>query len=70
MSALDQGLRRETRAELVRLRRSLGISFVLVTHDQNEALEMADRIASNHRARDSGGDVLGYAPNSPRRIGT
>ena len=44
LSALDQGLRRDTRAELVRLRRSLGISFVLVTHDQDEALEMADRI--------------------------
>lgn len=44
MSALDQALRRETRAELVRLRKSLGISFVLVTHDQDEALEMADRI--------------------------
>ncbi|WP_428487751.1 ABC transporter ATP-binding protein [Rhodopila sp.] len=44
LSALDQGLRLETRAELVRLRRSLGISFVLVTHDQTEALTMADRI--------------------------
>jgi putrescine transport system ATP-binding protein len=44
LSALDQGLRRDTRAELVRLRRSLGISFVLVTHDQDEALEVADRI--------------------------
>ena len=44
MSALDQALRRDTRAELVRLRRSLEISFVLVTHDQDEALQMADRI--------------------------
>jgi len=44
LSALDQGLRRDTRSELVRLRRSLGVSFVLVTHDQDEALEMADRI--------------------------
>ena len=44
LSALDQGLRRDTRAELVRLRRSLGVSFVLVTHDQNEALGVADRI--------------------------
>ena len=44
LSALDQGLRRDTRAELVRLRRALGVSFVLVTHDQDEALEMADRI--------------------------
>jgi putrescine transport system ATP-binding protein len=44
LSALDQALRRDTRAELVRLRRSLGISFVLVTHDQDEALQVADRI--------------------------
>jgi ABC-type Fe3+/spermidine/putrescine transport system ATPase subunit len=51
MSALDQGLRRETRAELVRLRRSLGVSFVLVTHDQDEALEMADRIGIMHDGR-------------------
>ena len=43
-SALDEGLRTETRAELVRLRRRLGISFVLVTHDQEEALTLADRI--------------------------
>jgi len=48
LSALDQSLRRDTRAELVRLRRSLGISFVLVTHDQDEALEMADRIGIMH----------------------
>jgi len=44
LSALDEALRMETRAELVRLRRELGISFVLVTHDQDEALEMADRL--------------------------
>ena len=44
LSALDEALRMETRAELVRLRRELGISFVLVTHDQEEALEMADRL--------------------------
>jgi putrescine transport system ATP-binding protein len=44
MSALDQALRRDTRTELVRLRKSLGVSFVLVTHDQDEALQMADRI--------------------------
>ncbi|MFL5258007.1 MAG: ABC transporter ATP-binding protein [Rhodopila sp.] len=43
-SALDEGLRMETRAELVRLRRRLGISFVLVTHDQEEALTVADHI--------------------------
>jgi len=51
MSALDQALRRDTRAELVRLRRSLGVSFVLVTHDQDEALEMADRIGVMRHGR-------------------
>jgi ABC-type Fe3+/spermidine/putrescine transport system ATPase subunit len=44
LSALDQGLRAETRAELVRLQRQVGTSFILVTHDQQEALTMADRI--------------------------
>jgi putrescine transport system ATP-binding protein len=44
LSALDRALRAETRNELVRLRRQLGASFILVTHDQQEALTMADRI--------------------------
>ncbi len=44
LSALDRALRTETRDELVRLRRQLGTSFILVTHDQQEALTMADRI--------------------------
>ena len=44
LSALDRALRGETREELVRLRRQLGTSFILVTHDQQEALTMADRI--------------------------
>ena len=44
LSALDRALRMETRDELVRLRRQLGTSFILVTHDQQEALTMADRI--------------------------
>jgi putrescine transport system ATP-binding protein len=44
LSALDRSLRAETRHELVRLRRQLGTSFILVTHDQEEALTIADRI--------------------------
>jgi spermidine/putrescine ABC transporter ATP-binding subunit len=44
LSALDRNLRRETRDELVRLQRRLGIAFILVTHDQEEALTMATRI--------------------------
>jgi spermidine/putrescine ABC transporter ATP-binding subunit len=45
LSALDAKLREAMRAELVNLQRTLGIAFVLVTHDQGEALAMADRIA-------------------------
>ncbi len=44
LSALDRNLRVETRGELVRLQKRLGTSFILVTHDQQEALTMADRI--------------------------
>jgi ABC-type Fe3+/spermidine/putrescine transport system ATPase subunit len=45
LSALDRKLREEMRLELVRLRHEVGITFVIVTHDQEEALSMADRIA-------------------------
>jgi spermidine/putrescine transport system ATP-binding protein len=45
MSALDQKLRESMRVELLAIQRRLGISFVLVTHDQEEALTMSDRIA-------------------------
>jgi ABC-type Fe3+/spermidine/putrescine transport system ATPase subunit len=44
LSALDRGLRAETAAELVRLQKRLGTTFIQVTHDQQEALMMADRI--------------------------
>ena len=44
LSALDRGLRAETAAELVRLQKRLGTTFIQVTHDQQEALSMADRI--------------------------
>jgi spermidine/putrescine ABC transporter ATP-binding subunit len=45
LGALDQKLRREMQLELKRLQRSLGITFIFVTHDQEEALTMSDRIA-------------------------
>jgi len=45
MAALDKHLRERTQLELLALRRRLGISFVIVTHDQDEAMAMADRIA-------------------------
>ncbi|HET6521717.1 MAG TPA: ABC transporter ATP-binding protein, partial [Geminicoccaceae bacterium] len=45
LSALDRKLREEMQLELVRLQRETGIAFIIVTHDQDEALSMADRIA-------------------------
>jgi multiple sugar transport system ATP-binding protein len=45
LSNLDAGLRAETRGEIVRLQRRLGVTTVLVTHDQVEAMTMADRVA-------------------------
>ncbi|MCB2136032.1 MAG: ABC transporter ATP-binding protein [Rhodobacteraceae bacterium] len=45
MAALDRKLRRDMQIELQGLQRQLGITFVLVTHDQEEALSMSDRIA-------------------------
>jgi ABC-type sugar transport system ATPase subunit len=45
LSNLDAKLRTQTRAELVDLHRRLGTTFVYVTHDQVEAMTMADRIA-------------------------
>jgi ABC-type sugar transport system ATPase subunit len=50
-SNLDAALRGELRAELVRLHRKLGITTVYVTHDQIEALSMADRIAIMYEGR-------------------
>lgn len=44
LAALDKKLRRDMQIELQTLQRSLGITFILVTHDQEEALSMSDRI--------------------------
>ena len=51
LSALDRNLRIETRGELARLQRRLGTSFILVTHDQEEALTLADRIGVMQHGR-------------------
>jgi spermidine/putrescine transport system ATP-binding protein len=44
LAALDRKLRREMQIELQTLQREVGITFILVTHDQEEALSMSDRI--------------------------
>ncbi|MEZ5930940.1 MAG: ABC transporter ATP-binding protein [Alphaproteobacteria bacterium] len=48
LSALDLKLRKEMQIELKRLQHETGITFVFVTHDQEEALTMSDRIAVMH----------------------
>jgi len=45
LSALDAKLREDMRMELTRLQETVGITFIIVTHDQDEALSMASRIA-------------------------
>jgi putrescine transport system ATP-binding protein len=45
MAALDKKLRGETQFELMELQRNLGLTFIIVTHDQGEAMTVADRIA-------------------------
>lgn len=45
LSALDRKMREQMQVELIKLQRQVGITFVLVTHDQEEALVMSDRIA-------------------------
>ena len=57
LSALDKKLREEMQLELVRLQQEVGITFVIVTHDQEEALSMADRIAVMDQGR-----ILQVAP--------
>jgi putrescine transport system ATP-binding protein len=44
LAALDKKLRESTQAELIELQRRLGMTFIIVTHDQEEAMTMADRI--------------------------
>ncbi|ARS54294.1 ABC transporter ATP-binding protein [Kushneria konosiri] len=45
LSALDAGLRSQLQVELLRTQKRLGMTFVFVTHDQEEAMVMSDRIA-------------------------
>jgi spermidine/putrescine transport system ATP-binding protein len=51
LGALDLKLRKELQVELKRIQREVGITFVYVTHDQEEALTMSDRIAVMNRGR-------------------
>ncbi len=57
MAALDKKLRGETQFELMELQRRLGLTFIIVTHDQSEAMTVADRIALMDR-----GHLMQVAP--------
>src|SRR5271170_6975683 len=57
MAALDKKLRGETQFELMELQRRLGLTFIIVTHDQSEAMTLADRIAVMN-----GGQLVQVAP--------
>ena len=48
LGALDLNLRRAMQTELKRIQQQLGITFVYITHDQEEALNMSDRVAVMH----------------------
>ncbi len=61
LGALDKRLREAMQIELRQLQKSVGITFVFVTHDQEEALSMSDRVAVM-----SGGKILQIA--SPREL--
>ncbi|MDO3381152.1 spermidine/putrescine ABC transporter ATP-binding protein PotA [Gilvimarinus algae] len=51
LSALDYKLRQQMQIELKRLQRQLGITFIYVTHDQEEALSMSDRVVVMNNGR-------------------
>lgn len=51
LGALDLQLRRAMQAELKRLQKKLGITFIYITHDQEEAINMSDRIAVMNKGR-------------------
>ena len=51
LSALDPNLRKHMRAELKALQRRTGVTFLFITHDQEEALSLSDRMAVMNRGR-------------------
>jgi ABC-type Fe3+/spermidine/putrescine transport system ATPase subunit len=51
LAALDPKLRKQMRAELKAVQRRTGITFLFVTHDQEEAMSLSDRLAVMHRGR-------------------
>ena len=68
LGALDKKLREEMQLELRKLQRSVGITFIFVTHDQEEAMTMSDRVAVMNK-----GKILQISPprdlyNNPKNL--
>ena len=70
LSNLDAGLRAEMRAEIASLRRRLGITTLFVTHDQHEAMALADRIAVMSAGRVVELDTPKALSEAPRHVFT
>ncbi len=70
LSALDKNLRQKMQQELKAIQRELGIGFVFVTHDQEEALTMSDRIAVLAHGRIQQIDVPSVLYESPANLFT
>jgi len=66
LAALDRKLREEVRTEIHRLQRRLGITTIMVTHDQEEALSMSDRVVVVDRGRVRQIDTPDAAYHRPR----
>ena len=52
LGALDKKLREETQFELVKIQETLGVTFIVVTHDQEEAMTLSTRIGVMNHGRD------------------
>ncbi len=68
LGALDLKLRKEMQLELKDMQRRLGITFVFVTHDQEEALTLSDRIALMHGGRIIQLDTPANLYNAPQSL--
>ena len=70
LGALDLKLRRQLQVELKRIQAEVGITFVYVTHDQEEALTMSDRIAVDERRQGRAAGHARGAVRAPERRGS
>ena len=72
LAALDRRLREDTQLELKAIQRRLGVTFMIVTHDQDEAMAVADRMAAGSsrsalRATSTSGRPIASSPSSSAR---